>query len=79
MGTEIILDGKGEDVYHIAIYKKEKFVNGKLERKFYIRVFDIRQSKSDDDWIKEKTADTEEKARETMDEFYKKYYPEGEK
>ena len=28
---------------------------------------------------KEKTADTEKEAREVMDEFYKKYYPEGEK
>ena len=78
MGTEIILAGKGEDVYHIAIYKKEKFVNGKLERKFYIRVFDIRQSKSDDDWIAETIANTEEEAREVMNKFYKKYYPKGE-
>ena len=77
MSTEI-LDGKGEGEYYIAIYEEE-FVNGKSKLKFHIRVFDIRESKSDNDWIKATTADTEEKAREVMDKFYEEYYPEAEK
>ena len=78
---EKILDGKGEGKYYIVIYdlRKDKSVNGKSKPSFNIVVYDTEESSLDwNDWIAATAADTEVKAREVMDKFYKEYYPERE-
>jgi hypothetical protein len=81
MNTKI-LDQKGEERYYIVIHDLRAGEDDARKPAFNVCVYDMEKSGTCTDWndyIAVTAADTEEKAREAMEKFYKEYYGEGEK
>ena len=78
MNTKI-LDQKGEERYCIVIHDLRGGEDDTRKPAFNTCVYDMEKSGDWNDWIAVVPTDTEEKAREAMENFYKEYYKEGEK
>ena len=79
MNTKI-LDQKGEGRYYVVIHDLRGDEDDTRKPSFNICVYDTEKTSGDwNDYIAVMAADTEEKAKEAMDKFYKEYHSEGEK
>ena len=78
MNTKI-LDQKGEERYYVVIHDLRTSKDDTRKPAFNICVYDMEKSGDWNDYVAVTAADTEEKAKEAMEKFYKEYYEEGEK
>ena len=76
-----IVDAKGEGRYYIVLFdlrerKDEEPIISSKRPAFNICVYDMENVGGDwNKWKAVTAADTEEKAREAMENFYNEYYP----
>ena len=79
MNTKI-LDSKGYGRYSIVIHDLRAGREVTRAPAFNICVYDMEKTSGDwNDYIAVTAADSEEKAREAMETFYREYYKEGNK
>jgi len=73
-----ILDSKGDGRYSIVIHDLRTGGDDARKPAFNICVYDMEKIGGDwNDYIAVTAADSEEKAKEAMEKFYKEYYEEG--